>query len=1065
MFDIYQVRHGGSLLIAAVVLFAVTGFSSVQGAERFHLNIPASSGFTALDVLAAETEHSLLYEANEVGDITTNALDGYYTLPEALDILLEDTRLNAVVTQRGVIVVSIASNDQQIIIEESSKMRDNAKKTSLLSKIGLVILGAYTAVTQVVSAQDSTTEQGAIQEVEEVVVTGIRGSLKQSLDVKRDENRVVDVVSSEDVGKFPDTNIAEALQRITGVAIDRAGGEGQFITVRGLGPEFNTVLVNGRTIATDNDGREFSFDVLASDIIQRAAVYKSAIPSIQSGGIGSVVNISTARPLDYTGRRFALSAQGIYDEAREDVQPEVSGVASFTNEGKTFGALLSASYSKRKSQDERADVGGYFSAGGNTLINGTASSVGLTDADTFTFPEGRIPQEYTLERELQDRERIALNGTIQAQFNDDIELTLDALYTSFDIDTDGRRTSFFFSNNFVDIMFDENNTAIGFNRPGIDFVANNPGLTGVGASQNDNVILGNDREAGLYQFGANLVWNATESLALITDVSISKATRDSFRPFIVVGSLAQSAPRFDITSGSDIPTISNLTTLDDLSLQRAHFLNLTETNVEDEVFELRFDANWEVDAGPLAQVTAGAFFNNRGKSRDVSRTVPRCAFCGYSVPVDPNLLQFSPLTGLVSEASGSELLPTDAFTFNINEYFDFLNANIGLAPNPASVLDAMAQGVTGEFGLFTPVLDRTRGLDVEETVVAFHLNTEWEGDLGGTLPWFVNVGFRIAHTKTTSRGVDAPVLAFREVAGDTQLFVDLGPLQSVAVENDYINFLPSINVKLDVTDDIVLRFGFSETVTRPTLTALGVNNAFGGRSFAPTSTGGNPLLQAFEAQNYDAGIEWYYSDVGFLGLAFFHKEFDQFIETQTLLIPNNVMQADGSLVSRDFEDTRDRNGEAGRITGIELATQHTFDYLPGIWSGFGLGANYTYVTSDIDRAETSSAQGCDYNGLSPHSLNINGFYERGPIQARIAYNYRDEFLFQCFSNQEQPRNREAFGQVDFSVAYRINDTFEVFAEGINITNETARDFSSFSNRFLSFVENGARYSFGLRGSF
>lgn len=152
---------------------------------------------------------------------------------------------------------------------------------------------------------------------DEIIVTGIRSSLKKSLDVKRNSNQVVDAISAEDVGKFPDSNIAESLQRITGVAIDRSGGEGQFITVRGLGPEFNTVTLNGRTLATDNAGREFSFDVISSDIISRAEVFKTSTPNLQSGGIGANVNIVTTRPLDGFGTSLTGSLAGTYDTLRE----------------------------------------------------------------------------------------------------------------------------------------------------------------------------------------------------------------------------------------------------------------------------------------------------------------------------------------------------------------------------------------------------------------------------------------------------------------------------------------------------------------------------------------------------------------------------------------------------------------------------------------------------------------------------------------------------------------------------------------------------------------------------
>jgi len=195
---------------------------------------------------------------------------------------------------------------------------------------------------------------------EEIVVTGIRASLERSLDVKRSSNQIVDAISAEDVGKFPDANVAESLQRITGVAIDRTGGEGQFITVRGLGPEFNTVLLNGRTLATDNDGREFSFDVLSSDIIQRAEVFKSAVPNLQAGGIGATVNIVTSRPLSgsaKTGVNF--SASGIYEDLSGDVSPEFSAVGTWANDDSTLGFSGGVSYSERNTQVDRVFTNGF----------------------------------------------------------------------------------------------------------------------------------------------------------------------------------------------------------------------------------------------------------------------------------------------------------------------------------------------------------------------------------------------------------------------------------------------------------------------------------------------------------------------------------------------------------------------------------------------------------------------------------------------------------------------------------------------------------------------------------
>ncbi|GAC07294.1 TonB-dependent receptor [Paraglaciecola chathamensis] len=902
-------------------------------------------------------------------------------------------------------------------------------------------------------------------EMEEIVVKGLRASMISSLAVKRDGIRVADVVSAEDVGQFPDSNVAESLQRITGVSIDRSGGEGQFITVRGLGPEFNTVLVNQRTIATGNNGREFSFDSLSSEIISSAEVYKSAQASVQSGGIGSVVNISTARPFDYSEPKLVLSALGRYDELSESTTPELTGVGAWMNNDKTFGAMLSASYSERDAQIDSAGISGHLLAGDSQFIVGDENASGLGIANTITQPNGRIPRAFTFEREEQSRERLTVNGAIQSRPNEDLDITVDGLFSSFDIDSSAQRTSFFFEPSYLNAEFDANNTLLGFNNPGTDFYENNPLLAGPTPSPNDNVVTGYGRDEETYQVGVNLKYALSSNFEIVADISTSKAERSTFNPFIVVGSLSSTSPRFEVLNGQDIPTISNLSNIDDISAQRAHFTRVSTESIEDEIFESRLDAHWFVDAGALVKLSFGAFNTQREKSFQAARSQFRSIYSGYSFDVPDELLMPYMFDDFLSSASGSGSIPLQGFTFDIEEYFSFLNANLDAAPNQSQAQAAIAADISGEYGVYTPRNEPSQGFLVDETVTAIYFDTEWEGSLGDRLPWSANIGFRIAKTDTSSKGVDQPVIRFEESPGDTLLEVVRGPASEIEIENDYTNFLPSANFKLELTDEMILRFGYSETITRPTLTALGVGNSFGGRSFAPTSTGGNPELEAFESTNYDISYEWYFSDVGFFGAAFFRKEFEQFIETQTLLIPNDVTFDNGETRSVDFEDTRQRNGEKGSINGFEVAGQYAFDHLPGFWSGFGLGANFTYVESDIDRSVASGAQGCDYNGLSPRSYNINGFYQKDGFQARIAYNYRAAFLVQCFDEQAQPRHREEYGQLDMQVSYDINEMLQVFVEGVNLTNEQTRDYSIFNNRFLNYRETGARYSVGVRATF
>ena len=313
------------------------------------------------------------------------------------------------------------------------------------------------------------------------------------------------------------------------------------------------------------------------------------------------------------------------------------------------------------------------------------------------------------------------------------------------------------------------------------------------------------------------------------------------------------------------------------------------------------------------------------------------------------------------------------------------------------------------------------------------------------------------------------MIEFRESIGDTQLVPVFGPAQTITVENDYTNILPSANFKLEATDAITVRGAVSKTVTRPTLTSLGVNNVFGGRSNAPTSGGGNPNLEAFESWNFDAAFEYFFDDgISYFALNGFHKEFSNFLEVATVGIPGEVVIPAGNVanpgatditVPVTFQDTRTRNGEDGSITGLEAALQKAFD------NGLGGTVNYTYVTSDIERAAGSPVADLDYNGLSPHSFNVSVFYESGPIQARVAYNWRDEFLVLGQSFFSEPQQREAFGQLDFSATYEISDALQIFAEGVNILDEDRRDFSRFENRFLIYEDTGSRYTLGLRGKF
>lgn len=900
----------------------------------------------------------------------------------------------------------------------------------------------------------------------DIVVTGIRASLRSSEAIKRNATMIVDAVSAEDVGKFPDVNIADSLQRVTGVAIDRNGGEGQFITVRGLGPQFNTVLINGRVMATDNPGREFSFDVLSPNMIQRTEIYKSTVPQLQEGGIGATVNIITAKPLDgKAGAHVTVSAGGMYDTMAKKTSPDFSGTASFTNKDRTIGLVVAASYTKRYSAFDQFAIHGWL-PGQEGVINGNANSTGLTAASLGNSAANIFtPRDTTFYHYNDSRERLNVTSTFQAKLTDRLLLTVDGIYSKFDVTSNGRYFGAFFTPRFIGLTTNANGTVNGFNRPGQQFLAANPGLTDpsladqrVTVSQNDNASTYSNRFSDSYQIGSNLKWSVTDNLDLKFDASTTKAKNRTPNAFIVVGSLAQTAPRYDLLPGVTIPVLSNLGNITDPSLMRAHYSSVSEGRVRDQGSEFHFDGDYRNDDdGPVKSILFGMAYNQRHKTQttaDNSDTV--CTYCGYDIPIPTSLLSPYTLTNYLPKISGSDKAPVNFLTFDPAAVLAYLSQPSVLAlprqgrtaAEQAAVAAQQLALPGGPFGL------RNRPaqlLDVVEKVWAGYLNV----GVGGP-SWSGNVGFRVTDTSVVSSGFAQPILGIFVNPGDDNLNIPLGAAAAVNVRNHYRNFLPSANVKYNLNDRMVLRGAFSQTITRPTLTDLGVNNFYNGRITAAVSGGGNPALRPFKSTNYDLSYEFYISDISYLSVAGFYKDFSDFLEQQTLPV---------QIGQYTFQDTRTRNGATGSVAGVEVGAQLTADRISsGFFGGFGVAGNYTYVSDTAKRAANTNSS-CGYNALSPHTANGSLFYQKYGIQARASYNWRSSFLRTCFSDYGQPENRRAYGQLDFSASYDITPQFQVYVQGVNLTNAYTFDYSVLEERVKNIQNFGTRFNFGVRASF
>mgnify|MGYP000409080574 CR=1 FL=1 len=896
------------------------------------------------------------------------------------------------------------------------------KRQVLASAIAAAV--SFTAVN--VQAQESLDDV-----LEEVTVTGIRGSLQRALDVKRDAVGVVDAIASEDIGKFPDQNVAESLQRIPGVSIDRSGGEGQYVTVRGFGPQFNSVLVNGRQIATENQGREFSFDTLAAELISGADIYKTPTAAMQEGGIGATINVKTARPLDLDGFKVSGSIKGVYDDLTEDTSPQASGLISNTFADGTMGVLVSLSHQERQSQNNLIESR-YYRPG-----------VNFTTQNGKEFNNVFVPQNFDVMVDEQDRTRTSGSVVFQFEPNESLNITADVMVSEFEVESETTAAGHWFSeSNFIDAAVDENNTVV--------FIDNaNTGAT-------DFIRRSYSRDVSVESYGLNVEWDINESLVGTFDFSSSTAEDNSGGniPFTVIG--YNNAYQWDSRNGGDYGSINidgGEAALLNTAAGQAHYNERNGWDREDEITEFKADFVWTPNSTTFTSMKFGAYYQDRTKNNERKYASDCSFFCGYNFGVPDSLLSAYEAQGFFSG------VPNTWLTYDPEEYFAYL-ATGGVAEWQA-FSDSIGENrdIAAEYaalGLDAPATAADK-FKVEEEITSAYIDLTFEGDLGD-LPWQLNMGVRYSQTDSTLGGFTQTLSDLQVIPNDPSLlnpvYADAGA--DVSASNKYTNLLPSMNLKVNLQEDMVMRFAYSETLTRPTMNSLvPTTSVTVTRPGNFQAQGGNSDLKPFLSSNWDLSYEWYYSAGSYIAAAVFSKEVEDFI---TNSIATETFNLDSG--SYDFNVRRPRNGEVAEVNGLELAWTHLWE------NGFGVQMNATIVDSDAELDFANISETFALEGLGD-SQNIVVFYEDGPLQARIAFNNRESFLQNVVNPRggSEPLYTEEYGQWDISASYDITENVTVFAEGVNITDEETRRHGRFENQLISQEQNGARYAFGVRANF
>ncbi|WP_024589551.1 MULTISPECIES: TonB-dependent receptor [unclassified Pseudoalteromonas] len=905
------------------------------------------------------------------------------------------------------------------------------KKTA----ISIAITGILASGNVAAQGAEGNTPTVVNEDVEVIAVTGIRSSLRSSMLDKKASNVVTDGIKAEDLGKFPDLNVAESLQRITGVAIDRSGGEGQAVTIRGFGPQFNTVLVNGRQIATDSAGREFNFDVLAADQITGADIYKSNTATLQEGGIGGTVNVTTARPFDFGGLHILGSVKGMYESLSEEVSPSTSFLISNTFNDDKLGVLFAITNQQRKLQNNQILTAGW--RGGQTISNPT---------DGVLFDNAYIPRNWDQVVDEQDRERTNASLVLQYAPSDDVTITVDGMISKFEVDSTVRDLASWFEPDRVGsaTIDPETGTLLTFSQEvGLGVPSGDPASDFVSHTRNS-------RDVTNKAFGINVDWQVNESLKAKFDVSRStaendRAGRDRFNVVGVINSYT-----FDGTGS--IPTVQHdgfeNGSLPDPSLARLHYNEIgNQFTDEDEITEVKADFEYVPDKGPVDRINFGAYRQEREKS-SFQIFGSQCQFCGYGTQAPLDAIDFEAYTA------------SNYFPGLIDTFYSY---------DGDKMLDYLAdQGFPVE-----PTLQNNR-YTINEDITSLYMDFTLGFDLSD-MPVTVNFGARYSETDIEVAAIQSFISDVIPTS-DATLFANVfGPATSIEQGTSYSNLLPSLNVKLELQDNMILRFAAYDSITRPTMSQLSPATNFNEpRRQNLTASGGNPALKPFQSENWDISYEWYYNDANLFSFAVFSKEVDDFIVTLTgaetyemsdrsgpdFACTTCTDQADDELIgsSEVYTVTRPQNGESAKVTGYEVGVTHMFE------NGFGFIANATVVNSDIS-VGADTTQTFALEGLGD-SQNLIFFYEQDNWQARVAFNNREGFLRLVDNGfNGEPVNVETYGQWDISASYDINENFTIFAEGINITEEELVQTGRFANQIYSVEDNGSRYAFGIRGSF
>lgn len=933
----------------------------------------------------------------------------------------------------------------------------------------LVTVSVFTFAPTIVQAQNTQNEQVNQSDVtmDQIVVTGFRASLDKALDLKRDSITAVDAIIAEDIAKFPDQNLAESLQRIPGISIQRDGGEGRSITVRGLGAQFTRIRLNGlETVATSTDGasanrdRSFDFNVFASELFSSLVVHKTAEASLDEGSLGAVVDLNTGNPLaGKAGLTAAVSVQGSYNTLAKTTGPRIAGLVAWRNDAGTFGASASVAYSNidtlelgnntvRWAQARFDSVNGtpcFFSAatGGTPRPNsgGVYRASPNCDSAALAF-HPRIPRYGEIGH---DRRRLGITASIQYRPTDTTEISIDGLYSKFSEDREEQ---------WAEVLLRSNERSIDITNFAID---DNNNL--ISATLNDAYVRTEhylrQSSTRFYQIGGTLKQDVTDTIRfnILGGVSES-AARIPVETTIVFDDRDAQGFSYDYTNMERPRITFGTSVLDPANFQLAEIRDRPSETIN-KFRTAQLNGEWDAIDG-LTVKAGGVYrkfsFETEGFTRDT-------IVCGNG-GVDRVL-------GSLTCSANTVFGPTAVYGFPVTPNLAS-TFTLGNAGQPDGTTTSWLVPNIDTSAAFTGLYNRTAAVDagntrsVSERVSGGYVQGDWKSELFG-VRYAINAGVRYVHTKQTSQGLNSGV--------------------SVTVDRSYDDWLPSLNVAIFPIDDFIIRGAVSRVITRPTLGNLTPGGSVDGFNYRISF--GNPFLDPFKATAYDLAFEWYFAPQSIFSVALFKKNVASFpvAETRsgtfastglpTSIIPPSspaAINPEGQL----WTINSITNGEGANLQGIEVSVQGPFRFLPGFWSNFGAIFNATFVSSDADYtvsgpavvpggALVSQTRNATLFGLSRRAFNGTLYYEQDDFSARVSASYRSRYIDANSGTGNIFEGYASTLNVDASVRYTIFDGVELSVEGINLTDDYRYRFTDFdADRNYENNHYGRTIQFGVR---